>query len=340
MTVHSHSRRAVRGLERLRRVVRLSLIAAAAFVCPAFAAQDAATFPSQPVRFIVPYAPGGLPDTVARVVAQHITSSLKQSVLVENKPGANGVIAAQTLMSAPRDGYTYLVTDGSMMSINPYLYKNLSYQPKRDFVPVSLIATSPLFLATNTRTGMRTLEDFIARVKASPADMNYGSSGVGSTHHLTMEALNLALRAKLVHVPFRGSGQSVPALVGDQVDVVFAALPSLSGFAEQGQVRILATNAGKRSSLAPDIPAIAEVVPNFDFAVTVGALAASGTPDYAVRRMNEEIAKAVKDPAVVKQFQTLGIEAEGGTPEQYAQSIDAEAVRYADAIRKSGLKAD
>lgn len=297
-------------------------------------------YPSRPVSVVVPVAAGGAADALARAWAAYAGRALGGTIVVENKPGANGVIAAQTLMSAPHDGYTYLVTDGSMMSINPYLYKNLSYQPKRDFVPVSLIATSPLFLATNTRTGMRTLDDFIARVKAAPADMNYGSSGVGSTHHLTMEALNLALHAKLVHVPFRGSGQSVPALVGNQVDVVFAALPSLSGFAEQGQVRILATNAGKRSSLAPDIPAIAEVVPNFDFAVTVGALAASGTPDYAVRRMNEEIARAVKDPAVVKQFQTLGIEAAGGTPEQYARSIDAEAARYADAIRNSGLKAD
>lgn len=321
----------------------LALAAAAAislFCCTARATEDASRFPSHVIRFIVPYAAGGLPDTVARVVAQRVTASIGQSVVVENKPGANGVIAAQALMSGPRDGYTYLVTDGSMMSINPTLYKDLSYDPKRDFVPVSLIATSPLFLATSAQTGITSLQDFVKRAQAAPAKMNYGSSGVGSSHHLTMEALALGLHTKLTHVPFRGSGQSVPAMVGNQVDVVFAALPSLSGFAEKGQVKILATNAGKRSALAPDVPAIAEILPGFNFAVTVGALAATGVPDYAVQRVSAEIAKAVKDPAVIKQFDTLGIEPVGGTPKEYAAAIDDEAQRYAGAIKAANIKTE
>lgn len=303
-------------------------------------AEDAAKFPSHSIRFIVPYAAGGLPDTVARVVAQRVSQNLGQPVVVENKPGANGVIAAQTLTSSPRDGYTYLVTDGSMMSINPALYKDLSYDPKRDFVPVSLIATSPLFLASNSQSNINTLQEFVERAKRDGAKMNYGSSGVGSSHHLTMEALNVALHSKITHVPFRGSGQSVPAMIGGQVDVVFAALPSLSGFAEKGQAKILATNSGQRSALAPNIPAIAEIVPGFDFAVTVGALGASGIPPYAVKRMSEEIAKAVKDPAVVKQFNTLGIESVGGTPEAYRDAIEAEGKRYESAIKDAGIKAN
>lgn len=303
-------------------------------------ANDEAKFPDRPIRFIVPYAAGGLPDTVARVVAQRVSQNLGQAVVVENKPGANGVIAAQTLTSSPRDGYTYLVTDGSMMSINPALYKDLSYDPKRDFVPVSLIATSPLFLASNSQSNINTLQEFVDRAKRDGAKMNYGSSGVGSTHHLTMEALNVALNSKVTHVPFRGSGQSVPAMIGGQVDVVFAALPSLSGFAEKGQAKILATNSGKRSVLAPNIPAIAEIVPGFDFAVTVGALGASGIPPFAVKRMSEEIAKAVKDPAVVKQFNTLGIEPVGGTPEAYRSAIEAEGKRYESAIKDAGIKAN
>lgn len=320
-------------------------VALAAIFCtlavPATAvADDAAKFPSHSIRFIVPYAAGGLPDTVARVVAQRISQNLGQAVVVENKPGANGVIAAQTLTSSPRDGYTYLVTDGSMMSINPALYKDLSYDPKRDFVPVSLIATSPLFLASNSQSHINSLQEFVDRAKREGGKMNYGSSGVGSTHHLTMEALNVALSSKVTHVPFRGSGQSVPAMIGGQVDVVFAALPSLSGFAEKGQAKILATNSGKRSALAPDIPAIAEIVPGFDFAVTVGALGASGIPPFAVKRMSEEIAKAVRDPAVVKQFNTLGIEPVGGTPEAYQGAIEAEGKRYESAIKDAGIKAN
>lgn len=323
---------------------RARILAAAAALslisCIAQATESAAQFPSHVIRFIVPYAAGGLPDTVARVVAQRVTINIGQSVVVENKPGANGVIAAQALMSSPRDGYTYLVTDGSMMSINPSLYKDLSYDPKRDFVPVSLIATSPLFLATSTQTGITSLQDFVKRAQAAPGKMNYGSSGVGSSHHLTMEALALGLHTRLTHVPFRGSGQSVPAMVGNQVDVVFAALPSLSGFADKGQVKILATNAGKRSTLAPDIPAIAEILPGFNFAVTVGALAATGAPDYAVQKVSAEIAKAVQDPAVIKQFNTLGIEPVGGSPKEYAAAIDDEARRYAGAIKAANIKAE
>jgi tripartite-type tricarboxylate transporter receptor subunit TctC len=323
-------------------LARLALGTTAAIMIPtaAHASDDAQKFPTHAIRFIVPYAAGGLPDTVARVVAQRLTLNMGQSVVVENKPGANGVVAAQALASSPHDGYTYLVTDGSMMSINPTLYKDLSYSPKRDFVPVSLIATSPLFLAANAQTKLDTLQEFIARAKANPGKMNYGSSGVGSSHHLTMEAMDIALGIKLTHVPFRGSGQSVPAMVGGQVDVVFAALPSLSGFADKGQVKILATNAGKRSALAPNIPSIAEIIPGFNFAVTVGALAATGTPDYAVQKISAELAKAVRDPAVVKQFETLGIEAVGGSSKEYGAAIDDEAKRYESAIKTAGIKTE
>jgi len=315
------------------------------FSCPfwphaALAQDPAASFPTHTIRFIVPYAAGGLPDTVARVVGQRVGDMLGQSVVVENKPGANGLIAAQTLLGSPRDGYTWLVTDGSMMSINPALYPDLAYDPARDFVPASLIATSPLFLAAHAKTGMKTLQDFVHRIRTNGANMNYGSSGIGSSHHLTMEALKVALDASITHVPFRGSGQSVPAMVGGQVDVVFAALPSLSGFAENGSVKILATNAPERSVLAPDIPAISEVVPGFDFTVTIGALAATGTPDYAVTRISRAIADAVQETRLVRQFNSLGIEPVGGDAHTYAQAIEAERTRYASAIKTAGIKAN
>jgi tripartite-type tricarboxylate transporter receptor subunit TctC len=306
----------------------------------ASANDDAAGYPNRVIRFVVPYAPGGLPDTVARVIAQRLTESMGQSVVVENKPGANGVIAAQTLTGAPRDGYTFLVTDGSMMSINPSLYKNLSYDPKRDFIPVSLVATSPLFLAANTELKVNTLQEFVNLVKSEPGKLNYGSSGIGSSHHLTMEAMKTSLNLQINHVPFRGSGQSVPALVGNQVNVVFSALPSLSGFAQKGNVKILATNSATRSALAPDIPAIAEIIPGFNFAVTVGVLAATGTPAYAVTKINQEVAKAVKQQAVITQLNTLGIEPVGSTPAEYSAAIDEEARRYAGAIKAAGIKAD
>ncbi len=265
-------------LARRRLCLSLGLGLTAAFV-PALAMASTDAWPTKPIRFIVPYAPGGLPDTVARVLSQQLTQRLGKPVVVDNRPGANGVVAAQALMTSPADGYTFLVTDGSMMSINPVIYKNLAYEPKRDFVPVSLAATSPLFLAVNARVPANSLNDFVALAKSKSGTLNYGSSGIGSTHHLSMEALKAALKLDIKHVPFRGSGQSVPALIGDQVQVVFAALPSLSGFVKSGQVKILGSNSLKRSTLAPQIPAISEVVPGYDFAVTVGLLAAKGTSD-------------------------------------------------------------
>ncbi|VCU68089.1 Tripartite tricarboxylate transporter family receptor [Pigmentiphaga humi] len=300
-------------------------------------AEDLADYPSRPVRFIVPYATGGLPDTVARIVGQRLTESTGKSFVVENKPGANGVVAAQAMMGSPHDGYTFLVTDGSMMSINPSIYKDLSYEPNRDFMPVSLVATSPLFIAARPDFPANTLQEFVELAKKDGSRITYGSSGVGSSHHLTMEAMRSALDLRLDHVPFRGSGQAVPALVGKQVDLVVAALPSLSGFAQKGQAKILATNSLKRSALAPDVPAISEVIPDFNFAVTVGVLAPSGTPPQIVQKISDAVAKAVRQPEVVKQLQGLGIEPVGGSPAAYRQAIDEETRRYVGAIKAAGI---
>ncbi|MBX6317565.1 tripartite tricarboxylate transporter substrate binding protein [Pigmentiphaga sp.] len=321
-----------------KRLARIGLAALLTCAPMLSYAEDVSEYPSRPVRFIVPYATGGLPDTVARIVGQRLTENLGKSFVVENKPGANGVVAAQTLMGSPRDGYTLLLTDGSMMSINPSLYKDLAYEPKRDFMPVSLIATSPLFIAARPDFPADTLKDFVELAKTSPKGITYGSSGIGSSHHLTMEALKSALNLKLDHVPFRGSGQAVPALVGKQVDIVVAALPSLAGFAQKGQAKILATNSLKRSSLAPDIPAVSEIVPGFNFAVTVGLLAPAGTPPEFMKKLSAEIAKVVKQPEVIKQMQGLGIEPVGGSPEEYAKAIDDEAARYAGPIKAAGIK--
>jgi tripartite-type tricarboxylate transporter receptor subunit TctC len=259
---------------------------------------------------------------------------------VDNRPGANGVVAAQALKSSSADGYTFLVTDGSMMSINPAIYKNLSYDPDRDFVPVVLAARSPLFLAVNARVPASSLQAFIGLAKSKPGALNYGSSGIGSTHHLSMEAMKSSLKLDIKHVPFRGSGQSVPALIGDQVQVVFAALPSLSGFVKSGQVKILGTNSLRRSKLAPEIPAISEVIPGYDFAVTVGVLAATGTPPAIVEKMANAVTEAVRRPEVISQFHTAGIEPVGGPSSDYSKAIRDEAARYAETIKTAHVVAE
>lgn len=299
------------------------------------------TWPTKPVKLLVPYAPGGLPDSVARVVAEGLTERLNQRVVVENKPGGNGVVAYQALLqSQPEDGHTFIVSDGSMLSITPLVNKGAPYKVGRDIVPVSLIARSPLFLVAHPKTGVNTFQDFVNLVKSKPGEFTYGSSGIGSTHHLTMEALKAALNLDLRHVPYRGSGQSTPALIGGQVEFSVAALPSMAGFVQNGQAKVLASNAAARSPYAPNVPAIAEVVPGFDFAVVVGVLAAAGTPSIAIDRLSREIAEVVKTPKVVKFFHAAVIDPVGAGPAEYARVIERENENMARAAKTANLKTD
>lgn len=324
-----------------RREVNLlltALFAAGALALPPGAVAES-DYPNRTIKFIVPYSSGGLPDTVARVFARQLSVRLGQSVVVENRPGANGVVAAQVLATSPRDGYTFLVTDGSMFSINPAIYKDLGYDYRKDFMPVALAARAPLYLAVHPRVPVHTLQEFIDLARSKPGALNYGSSGVGSTHHLSMEAMKKSLRLDLVHVPFKGTGQSVPALIGGQVEVLFSALPSLSGFVKSGQVRLLATNAAQRSGQAPNLPAIAELIPGFDFAPIVGVLAATGTPASAVERISAEIAAIAQMPEVVQTLEKAGVDSIGAGPADYDRAVLGENERMAKAIAAAEIRA-
>ncbi|MBN8478702.1 MAG: tripartite tricarboxylate transporter substrate binding protein [Burkholderiales bacterium] len=326
-----------RCVSSIRRAVLMG--AAASLVAGAFAAQaQPAGYPNKPIRFVVPYAAGGLPDTVARIVAQRLGDRVGQSVIVDNRPGANGGVAAGVLASAPADGYQFLVTDGSMLSINPLIYSKLTYDPQKDFVPVALVARAPLFLAVHPKVPVNTLDEFIAYARARPGQVNYGSSGIGSTHHLTIEAMKAALGLDMVHVPFKGTGQSVPALVGGQVEALMSAYPSLSGFVKDGRVRMLAANSEQRSAQAPDLPAIAERIPGFDFAPIVGVLAPVGTPPEIVQKIASEVSAIAKLPDAIQAMKTAGIDPIGGGSAEYAKAIGEENARMARAIQTAGMK--
>ena len=318
----------------------LICIALACLVSGLPVAAQAQAFPNRPIKLIVPYAPGGLPDSVARVVAQRLQESLGQAVVIENKPGGNGGVAATALATAPADGHTLLVTDGSMLTINPLLSTKLGYDPAKDFLPVSLIAESPLFLAVHPKTGVKTLDELIALAKTKPGALNYGSSGIGSSHHLSTEAMKAGFGVFITHIPYRGSANSVPALIGGQVDMVFSAYPSLAGFVKGGQAVMLATNGAKRSNFAPDVPAIAEKLPGFNFAVMVVMLAPKGTPAEVVQKLSAEVTKIAQRPDVIAQLQGAGIEAIGGTPDQLAAALRAESQRVAAAAKRANLNAD
>ena len=315
-------------------------LALAAGLAPlALSAQPA--YPTKAVKFIVPYAPGGLPDTVARVVAKHLGDRIGQAVVIDNRPGGNGVVAYQSLLqSNPSDGHSFIVSDGSMLSITPLLNKAANYQVGKDILPVSLVARSPLFIVAHPKTGVNTLQEMVELARKRPGELPYGSSGIGSTHHLTMEALKASLNLDIRHVPYRGSGQSTPALVGGQVDLSVAALPSMAGFVKNNQVKILASNALNRSPYAPEIPTVAETIPGFDFSVVVGILAAAGTPQAAIDRISQEVAQLVKHPEVVKTFDAAMIEAVGAGPAEYNQVISREAEIMAKAGKAADLKSE
>ena len=314
-------------------------LAAAALLCPAAAfAQQA--FPTGPIKLVVPYSAGGLPDTVARLLSQRMQESLGQPVVVENKPGAGGALAAAALAQVPADGHTLLVTDGQLLAITPLLQQKMAYDPAKDFVPVSLVGTAPLFLAVNPKVPAKNLDELIALAKAKPGALNYGSAGIGSPHHLTAEAMKSGLNIFITHIPFRGSGNSTPAMIGGQVDMVFASPPTLMGFVKSGQARLIAINAGKRSPLAPDVPALAEKIPGFDFAFTVVVLAKTGTPADAIAKLSDAVAKAVKRPDVAEGLRTAGVDVIGGGPDDATKAMKAEAIRVAAAAKRANLKAE
>jgi tripartite-type tricarboxylate transporter receptor subunit TctC len=335
----------MKSLHRLAAWIGAAFLACALWPAaqPAFAQAIAqgtqGKYPNKPVRFVVPYAPGGLPDTVARILGKALGDKWGQQVLIDNRPGGNGVVSAQFVASSAADGYTLLVTDNSMFSINPALYPKLPYDPKRDFVPVSLTARAPLYLAINPSIPANTLQEFVALVKANPGKYSYGSSGIGSTHHLCTEAMKATLGLNIVHVPFKGTGQSVPAVVAGDVAAVFSAGPSVFGFAKTGKIKLIGVNSAKRATLSPNLPTIAEtLIPGFDFAPTIGVFAAAGTPADIVRQVSEDVAQVVKVAAVIEQMQTLGIDPVGGSAEEYAALLKEDTERYAKAVKAAGVK--
>ena len=319
--------------------VRLLALAGLAFASAALG-QGAKNYPDKPVRVVVGYSPGGLPDTIARLVAQKLSERWGQQFVVENKPGANGILGAEFVAKAAPDGYTLLMTDNSTHAIIPFLYAKLPYDADRDLIPVSLTARAPLFLAVHPSVKANSFRELIALIKASPCKYSYGSSGIGSTHHLCMEYLKSSFNLDMTHVPYKGTGQSVPAVVGGQVPMVLSGYPTLAAHAKEGRVKLLAINSLKRSELAPDVPAIAETIPGFDFAPTFGLFAPNGTPREIIAKIGADVVQVVKLPDIAERMKNLGIEPIGAPGEEWAKLLKADAERYSKAVKISGAKVE
>ena len=305
------------------------------------AAASAQDYPGKPLRMIVPYAAGGLPDTMARLLAPKLSEALGQQVLVENRPGAGGISGTEAVAKAAPDGYTLLIADVGQLAINPHIFSKLPYDALKDLAPVSLLGTSTLFLVLHASVPANTFQDLVALAKAKPGSLNYGSSGLGSIHHITTEAFKLAFGLDIVHVPYKGMGQAVPALLGGQVSMVFSALPAVEGHVQGGKVKLLALSTPQRSAQAPQVPTIAELgAPGFNFAPEIGMLAPAGTPQSIVQRLASEMRKAVRHEEVAQRFRQLGIEPVGNTPQEYAARIRNDYERYGKVVQTSGIRVE
>ena len=301
-------------------------------------AAHAQNYPSRPIRIIVPYAPGGLPDTMTRLVGGKLADPLGQPIVVENMGGAGGINGVAEVVKSAPDGYTLLVADVGQIAINPHLFSKLPYQPLKDLAPVSLIGTSPLYLVAHPSVPANTLKELVALAKKEPGKLNYGSSGIGSIHHLATEALKAGFGIDIVHVPYKGTGQSVPALLGGQVALLYSALPSIAGHLKDGKVKMLAISSAKRSPHTPDVPTVAENgIAGYDFVAEIGLLAPAATPREVIQRLAGEMAKVAKQPDLVKRFTELGIDAVGSTPADYGALNKTEFEKYGRLVKEAGI---
>ena len=315
---------------------RILVLATLMFSAAAFAQ----SYPSRPIRLVVPYGPVGLPDALARVVGQKVSETLGEQVVIDNKPGASGIIGAQFAAKAAPDGYTLFQTDNNLYAINPAVYPKLPYNPSRDFTPVTQAVRGYMFLVANPALGVNSVQELIALAKARPGIM-YGSFGNATLHHLGMEQLKLMAKVDLTHVPYKGAAQATPALLSGDVSVMFASLTSVAPLAKAGKLRILAVGSGQRSSIMPEVPTVAEAgFPGFEVGTSMGFAAPAGTPRPIIERLNAEFVKALKSPEVQAKMPALGVEVVANSPEQFAEQIRKDQEHYSRLVRQIGLKVD
>jgi tripartite-type tricarboxylate transporter receptor subunit TctC len=315
-------------------------VLAGALACAGVA--GAQNFPVRPIRAVVPYAAGGLPDTMTRIMSQRMIEILGQHIVVDNRPGAGGISGCELVANASPDGYTVLIADVGQTAINPALYAKLPYDTLRDFAPVSLMGTSGQFLVAHATVPANTLKELIALAKAKPGQLRYGSGGIGSVHHLSMEALKTPLGLDIVHIPYKGAGQAVPALLAGEVSLLFAALPSIAPHVKAGRLKLLAVNTLKRNAQAQDVPTIGEItgIKDYDYPPAIGVMAPAKTPKAVIDRLAAAVHKAVQHPDTVSRYTTLGIDPVGNTPEQYLAQTRADIAKYARAVKASGIKVE
>lgn len=319
------------------RLLSILSLAAAALLPGVAAAQD---WPAKPVRMIVPYATGGAPDVLARLLSRRLSETLGQQFVVENRPGAGGIAAAEVAARAPADGYTAFFSDIQQLAINPQLFSKLPYDPIKDFAPVTLAGSIPLLIVAQSSLGIGSLKDLVAYAKANPGKLTYGSAGIGSIHHISMESVKAALGLDIVHVPYKGSGQAVPAFIGGEVSLVVSAYTALAGHVKTGKARFVAVTSPARITQAPEATPVAELVPGFNFSSELGVSYPAGTPAPIVAKLSAEIGKALQHPEIKSRLDAMGFVTIASTPQDYAENIRSNMVTFTKAVKISGAKSN
>ncbi len=298
-----------------------------------------AAFPDKAVRIVVPFAPGGATDVVARALGQRLSAIWKQQVIIDNKPGAGGNIGADAVAKAAPDGHTLLLASPAEVAINQFLYKSMSYDPERDLVPVTKAASAPLVLVVHPSVPARTLPELIAWLKAQPAGTPYASSGTGGPQHLAGESFRTLTGTNLTHVPYKGGAPAITDLLGGQVRMFFSGLPPAKQHIAAGKIHAIAITTPQPSALIPDVPTVASVLPGFDFENWQGIFAPKGTPDAIVAQIARDIA-SVADQALGEQLASQGAAPAPMTPAEFTAFVQKERRKYGELVKASGAKVD
>jgi tripartite-type tricarboxylate transporter receptor subunit TctC len=303
------------------------------------AAADANSYPDRPIRFVVPFPPGGAADVVARLLAQRMSESLGKQVVIDNRGGASTIIGSEIVARAVPDGYTILMGT-TALAINPSLYAKLPYDTVRDFAPVTQVGSTPLVLVVGTALPVSNVKDVIALAKAKPGQLNFASSGNAGPSHLAGELFKVSTATDMVHVPYKGSGIALPALLGGQVQLMFATLPSAMPLVKSGQLKAVAVTSAARTRALPDLPAIAETVRNFEAVAWYGIVAPAKTPRNIIDTLHRHVGAILARADFRERLAVDGTEPKSGTPQEFAAYIRSETDKWALVVKRSGAKAD